>query len=347
MKYGLKCTLPDLQVVTNMLYEGRSSISVTYPPLGDIIKVTLKNQGVKISPMIRNAYRQCYDDFCSSNQECRHEIPPHDSFLEAFYCSGIPPLTNVENFLVKKIQHRDVLRGEKPLWIGYDTCVLRRRLYSVLRRMLSDHSLHDAIGHAVTNGVTDELHLGMDKKYKPQFLEQFEKSFLESEAFLNQALLEARLHRIGLMDIDQMKKHDVFQELPSEIGDLAIIKGYAEFEKNRNAELVLFSADNNFIEMATDSSLNSYFVRYQPRQLEDYLQKKILGLDTFTSLVYHTAIVYGYIQINDFVVQSIWRGKGFQDWKNGFVMVTPSDGVKPEFERTINILQTMRKERLF
>ena len=99
--------------------------------------------------------------------------------------------------------------------------------------------------------------------------------------------------------------------------------------------------------MATDSSLNSYFVRYQPRQLEDYLQKKILGLDTFTSLVYHTAIVYGYIQINDFVVQSIWRGKGFQDWKNGFVMVTPSDGVKPEFERTINILQTMRKERLF
>ena len=344
---GVKCTLNDLQVAINIAYEQESSGSIQYPPLGDICRWGKKDGEMWLRPLERGAFQKSYDAFCGSNQECQQEIPKYDYYLEAFYCAGIPPLAAVEKFLSNKIRYRDVLRGEKPLWLGYDTCVLRRRLYSVLRKMLSNQGLHDTIGHAVVNGVTDELHYGMDKKYKSDLLGQFEKSFPEAASFLNQAKLEARLHRIGLMDIDQMKKHDVYQELPSKRGDLNIIKGYAEFEKNRNAEVVLFSADNNFVEMAADSSLTSYCVKYNPGWLQKFVKSKPISLDTFTSILYHLSIVFGLIRMKDFTIRSIWKGKGVQDWKKGLIMVWPDQSVEKEFTRTIMILDKLRDNRLY
>jgi len=346
MTSKLLCDLETFQLVTNLLYERGGIISIKYPPIGEIARFLHKHSNVKIELISKHQYDDARDTVCSREPGCEPEIPTYSQLMEAFYSAGIPSLSPVEDVLNMSIEGRDVLKGHKPLWIGYDTCVLRRRLYSQIHEILERHGMRSSIGHAIAEGVNEELLVAMNNKNRHREISNLERIFPEARMFLNKATLEARLHRIGLSEIDLMKAHEVVRRLPSEKGDLEIIKGYIDLEKNRNAELIVFSSDNNFIETASDMTLNSHYVEYHPRRVEEFLKENELHLGLLNNLLYHLAIVCGFIRLPGITVASIWPNKTVNDWKAGFVQVSVTGNLEEDFVRTHGILSKMKEKKL-
>lgn len=346
MASRLSCNIEMFQLVTNMLYERGGILSIKYPPIGEIARCLHKGNDVKIDLISKQQYDNAWDNVCSKNPGCEKEIPTYTQLMEAFYSAGIPPISPVEEVLKKSIEGRDILKGHKPLWIGYDTCVLRRRLYSRIHNILEHRGMKSSIGHAITEGVNEELLVAMNNKNRPKDIGNLERIFPEARMFLNKATLQARLHRIGLSEIDIMKAHQVVRRLPSEKGDLEIIKGYVNLERNRNAELIVFSSDNNFIETAADMSLTSHFVEYHHTQVAKYLKENVVKLDLVNSLLYHLAIVCGFIRLPGITVASIWPNKTVNDWKSGLLQVTVTGSLEEEFVRTHKILAKMKEKKL-
>lgn len=346
MTSQLLCNLETFQLVTNLLYERGGIISIKYPPIGEIARFLHKRDNVKVELIPQHQYDEARDSVCSKEPACKHEIPRYDQIIEAFYSAGIPPLSGVKDLLSQNIEGRDVLKGHKPLWIGYDTCVLRRRFYSNIYEILSRRNGNASIGHAIAEGVNEELLVAMNNKNSQRDVSNLERIFPEARIFLNKATLDARLHRIGLAEIDLMKAHEVVRRLPSEKGDLEIIKGYKELEKSQNAELILFSSDNNFIETAADMSLKSHYVTYHPHRVEEYLKENELSLDLLNNLLYHLALVCGYIRLPGITVASIWPNKTVNDWKAGSVQVGVSGSLEEDFVRTHGILSKMKDKKL-
>lgn len=347
MAARLTCDMQTLQMVTNVLYRRGGILHIKYPPLGTLARCSQRRGRMKVELTPRAEYDRIRDEVCSREPTCEREIPRYDQLMEVFYASGIPPLDHIETMLVEKISGRNVLMGDKPLWIGYDTCVLRRRFYSQVRRMLETRRLNTSIGHAVTEGVNDELLFRMDRKYSQRDIACFERIFPDARMFLNRATLEARLHRLGLADLGLMRSREVYQELPSGTGDLEIIRGYAGFEKNRNAELLLFSADNNFVQTATDKSLQCHYVPYHHNGVPEYLGSGDVPLNALNDLLYHFAVVCGLIRVQGITIASIWPNKTVNHWKEGLVQVEASGPAEEEVLREHTILTRMKEMGLY
>lgn len=335
------CNLRELQLVTNLLYEKKTPIEWFYPPIGKVATFALRNLKANIIP--RDEYDAKLDDFIANNARCKYEIPTYGQFMEALFCAGLLPMTEVENFLELLVKNRNTYHGGKPLWVGYDTSVLRRAFYSNTINFLKSHKLDNSFGHVVAGGVTEEILQGMDKRYKSQKLSDLVNGFPQASNFLNQPCLGARLHRIGMTEIKNMKENYVFHEVPSEKDDLEIIKGYEKFEADRNAEVVLFSADKNFVEMAIQKSLKTQYVDYHIRKLQEHLENDPIPLDSVSTIIYYGTMVFGMTRLSGVELYSIWRGKNVEDWNKGYIKVKVKGNIAKPFRRAHGTLKDMKK----
>ena len=263
------CDIHELQLITNLLYDKNKLIEWFYPPIGRV--ASFANRNLKAKIISRSDYNAKRGTFLSRNPAWAREIPNYDEFLVPFFCAGLLPMTKMRTPLLSLSRKKKIFHGGKPLWVGYDTSVLRRSFHSNIIDFLKLHKLDNSIGHVVAGGVTEELMQGMDYKYKFQKVTELAADFPQASNFLNQPSLSARLHRIGMAEIKNMKENYVFHEAPSEKDDLEIIKGYEKFEGDRNAEIVLFSSDKNFVEMAVQKSLKTQYVEYNVRKLQNHL----------------------------------------------------------------------------
>jgi len=334
-------------MMTNALFERNNSFSIRYPPIGDILTVTKRSGNVKLDIISRKDYQEKYATFCSRFPECEREIPDYGDLMVAFYCADIPGLQDVEKVLQDEVSRHKVFQGQKPLWIAYDTNVLRHRFHSNIHAFLESKKLSGALGHVVAQGVIDEINRGMNNKYKPEQIKLLEKSFREASQFFNQLNLSARLHQIGVLDVNAIKKHDVFMRVKSGVGDEEIIKGYSRFEEDRRAEVLLFSNDSNFIQMASNNGIRTKLVKYKPHDVYDYAKENTITLDVISSILYHLSIVCGCIRSRGVSIYSIWSGKDANDWKNGSVMVVPEGNLKGPLQRNHKILKAMKDAKLW
>jgi len=335
------CNIREFQLVINLLYEKKAPIEWFFPPIGKVATFALRNHKAKIIP--RKEYDAKLRNFISKNPGCRSDIPTYYQFMEAFFCAGLPPLTKAENFLKSPAQSRNTFHGGKPLWVGYDTSVLRRSFHSNIIDFLKLHKLDNSIGHVVAGGVTEELMQGMDYKYKFQKVAELAADFPQASNFLNQPSLSARLHRIGMAEIKNMKENYVFHEAPSEKDDLEIIKGYEKFEGDRNAEIVLFSSDKNFVEMAVQKSLKTQYVEYSVRKLQNHLKNNPIPLDFVSRIIYYGTMVFGMTRLGGVELYSIWQGKKVEDWNRGHIKVKIKGNLAKPFKEAHGVLEDMKK----
>ena len=344
---GLQCDQKTLQMVTNSLYQQNSKISIRYPPIGEIITITQRSGKVKLDLISKREYDDKHSSFCSRFPDWQKEIPRYGDLMVAFYCSGIPSHKGAEKVLLDEIKQHNVFQGKKPLWIAYDTCTLRHRFHSYIHTFIEKNKLSGSLGHVVATGVTGELKQGLGRKYKPAETNLVKREFPETNEFFNQLKLQSRLHRIGLLDINAIKKHDVYMPVESGKGDSEIVDGYSKFENDRSAEVLFFSSDSDPIDMASISGLRAKLIKYRPDLVLDYLRNHEMTLDMVNSIIYHLSIVCGFIRLRGVSIYSIWVGKDSNDWKNGSVMVVPVGNQKAPMERIHNILKTMKEAKLY
>jgi len=338
-----KCNVRELQLVTNLLYDKRGSIDWFYPPIGKL--ATFEKRASKADIISKKEYNEKRDNYCSQYKGCESEIPNYDTFLESFHCAGVPPLRNVQKYLeslsqFKHITKGDTTQGDKPLWIGYDTCALRRCFHSNLKYFLKRKKVDRSIGHVLARGVMKELQQGMDRKYKGKFFEDLTAGFPEAGRFFNQSCLGARLHRIGMSDKLAMSK-SVFQWVESDKSDPEIIEGYEKFERNRNCEIILFSADKDFISMCEGSSIKAQYVEYSPHKVRTYIEKEPLELGDVNSIIYYGTRVFGMTHLQGFDLYSIWAGKEIKDWNQGYLKVEAKGNMVDSFSKAYHIIKRL------
>ena len=341
------CDIHELQLITNLLYDKNKLIEWFYPPIGKIASFAT-NKNLKAKIISRSDYGAKRESFLSRNPAWAREIPNYDEFLVPFFCAGLLPMAKIKTKLMSLARKKNIFHGGKPLWLGYDTNVLRRSFFSNIINFikfddeLKKQKLENSVGHVIADGVTEEIMQGMDYKYKSRKVEELAIGFPEASNFLNQPDLLARLLRIGMAEIKHMKNY-VYSATPSAKGDIEIIKGYEEFENYRNAEVTLFTSDKNFVEMAHQKALMAYYVEYNVKELLKHIERNPITLDAVSRIIYYGTMVFGMTKLNGFKLYSIWRGKNVEDWDRRHIKVKVEGTLSKPFRKAHGVLKDMKK----
>jgi len=333
----------NLSVVLNELYLSNRRIEVKFPPIiGSLYEISL-DETCKIYPMQEEKYAEVRYKLSTEEaimeEDIINEIPKPSEYRMTLYASGCLTAENYEDVKKELEQNakRDLLRGHRPLYIGYDTNALMHRVPVDVSEILN--AMNAKTGYALCTGVLEELHPKVDKKYNQLKIGRLKQrlKIKEFEEFFNQPLLNARMHRIGLMEYRKLKNNYYADEIKSEKGDLNIVRAYSKYpiSKNNMVDILLFSGDNVFVEIAHDNRLKAIFVK-QPKTIPSNLKVK---WNKIVDLLFVSAIVFGYISVSGIKMFGIWRGKIEDDWNKERVCIQiKSEELKKEIERDIRII---------
>lgn len=208
---------------------------------------------------------------------------------------------------------RNLLKGKRLMFIGYDTNALRHRVNQVVEGLIAQksRSSKSPIGFCLCGIVRSELSFQWDKKYKESELSSIRYGFARD--FLNQAPKSARMARLGAVEYKHLMTRTNCEEIEGRgRGDQAIINAYRLFEVDRNVELFLVSSDNNFTAMAHDKKIQAPYMQL-PEPIKEFARFEASWAQLI-DLIYCTAVVFGYIKLEGMDIYGIWKGKLEDDW---------------------------------
>lgn len=288
-----------------------------YPPIGTLFTIKL-GEKCFISPISEQTYTTKRDAVLkkeSRNASFSNEMPLGVDLRTCFYASSILKSQNHEELkqIIEDGCSRNLLKGKRLMFIGYDTNALRHRVNQVVESLIAQksRSSKSPIGFCLCGIVRSELSFQWDKKYKSSELSDIRYQFAQN--FLNQAPKSARMARLGAVEYKHLMTQTNCEEIEGRgRGDQAIINAYESFAVDRNVDLVLISGDDNFTAMAHDEKIQAPYMKL-PEPIREFTKFES-NWDQIIDLIYCTAIVFGYIKFEDTEIYGVWRGKLEDDW---------------------------------
>lgn len=325
----------------NSWKERLQTIDVVYPPIGKLFTISI-GETCTIVPVSSTDYRSNRERFlasCSKNHILEGEIPTADDLRTCFFASFILGLESEEEIkrILQGAAKRDLLKGEKPFFIGYDTNTLRFCLNSVIEDIVS--GLHGTsaskIGYCLSEIVKGELRRQWDKKYSQSDIASLNMQF--SRNFLNQPPKAARMARLGAVEYKHIMAQTNCQEVSGRgYGDDAIIRSYKFFRDKSNVEMCLISGDNNFTAMAHDEKMQAIYIK----QPTSYGKSIECTWDQIVDLLYTTTNIFGYLLLGEVEVCGVWRGKTEDDWDRYRLLInTNNKDLEKDLFRDMRILE--------
>ena len=297
----------DLMVLLNEFYlSGVRILTVRVPlPEVELYRIELRKEPVVYLKGVEE-YREVYSyEALKSEQEVAGEMPDEREYILVLRSSGVLKPENYAQVCEEllRLSDRDLMRGDRPLYVGFDTSALVSRFPVVMPEI--------NCGVCLNSGVIQELHA----KFVESKIGEHEARLLEKRGLrevFNQPHMRVRKFRLGAVEYRKLKRHRYAEEIEGKRGDLGIIEGYCEFQKSRGVDLVVISEDGNFVEVANDRRIKSLHLipaRGVPERVRT-------GWDEVVELLYVTAVVYGELRIRGAVLRGVWRGKTGEDWNS-------------------------------
>ena len=322
----------EIITLLNEFYlNGIYRLKVSSPLFREIYSFELRKEPV-VSAMTLDQYSEKYDSLrLKCVPEVAEEIPgPTEEYRWIFQSSGVLKPENYAE-IVKELEDeadRDFMRGDKPLYVGFDTNALISRFPVIMPEVKCGFCLHC--------GTLKELH----PRYIEEKIRGTKANVLKKYGFtevLNQPPLKVRKFKVGAVEYRKLKRREYAEEIEGEPGDLSMIKDYQNFQRSRNADVLLISEDSNFVEVANDHRIKAIHVR----QAKDIPNKLNPTWGELVELLYITAIAYGVIQVKSALIFGVWRGKTKDDWNSEHLKVEFKDGkLAAEMERNLRILKS-------
>jgi hypothetical protein len=235
---------------------------------------------------------------------------------------------------------RDPLKGEKPIFLSFDTNALRRRYYTLISNLVKHRNSRDRnrpikAGFVVSRGVLKELE-GFDRKYREDDIHAMAaaRSIKDDslKEFFNKLKLEERLVRLGFVEYRKMSRREYFFEVEGEPGDRAILDALEQFCKGSTRDVLVLSEDSDFVERANSRRLKG--VRLDlPKVIPSSID---VDWETIAQLLYVAAITFGAISIRGGVTAKlfgIWSGKKAEHWNSETLRIETSSPRLEEFLR--------------
>jgi len=254
------------------------------------------------------------------------ECPEYGDVMLIWKAAGMVLPENwleIESELLKETS-RDLLRGDRRLFLFFDTCCLRERLNEHIMDFLVVNKRK--ANYLITTGVRHELNKAyngnafcdladIDLKYKKSAVDIATPLSPSFANFLNQARLDARRRRIGIIEYKKLLREAYASEIESGYGDKYLIKKMESFSSEHNIDLLAFTQDGNFAEICRIRKIKAV----QARQGKE--AKHNLKWEDLRDLVFFSAIIFGFVSMGAYTFYGIWRGKLEQHWNNEEILV--------------------------
>ncbi|MFU8768082.1 MAG: hypothetical protein ACNA7I_10565, partial [Candidatus Methanoperedens sp.] len=150
-----------------MYYGGARTIEISYPPVDMVFSINLMDK--KLNTIGRSEYDKKLKFFkqtvCNGvDPFYLSEVPKSSCIMDCLFISGVlepRDIPDIEKDLSRQAD-RDMMKGERPLFIGFDTNALRRRVNTHIRRIVNVRGLKARF--CLSTLVFDELFRQYDKK---------------------------------------------------------------------------------------------------------------------------------------------------------------------------------------
>ena len=297
--------------------------------------------------------KNVYEQLRNRCGEAIGEIPSYTDYLNTFLASGVHKpknWTQTAKIFLREL-NRDPLSGERPVFISFNTNAVIKRYYTLISNFLKNWNAQRRAkqlraGFVASYGVLEELE-GFNIKYSASDVSLMNRTLTVNreilDEFFNQLKLEERIFRMGFVEYRKMSKQEYFEEIEGGIGDINIIKTLVKFSKQKNADILVFSEDSDFVEKATARKLKG--VRLDRPSKPS--QRTEADWEHIAQLLYTTAITYGAIGITAKIkakIYGVWRGKKGEHWNTETLKITTEN---PELQNFLEINQKILKNKNF
>lgn len=327
-----------LYAVLNELSKASIKIQVIYPPIGKLFSASC-GEKCELEIISEYEYQRLRNDFLRYENKGSipdEEIPYGSDFRTCLYTSSVLKSGNHVELeeIIEEGTSRELLKGKKPLFIGYDTNALSNRINVTVEDLISKRSRSNKpqIGYCLSGAVREELHTILDDKYKQNEIDQLKLTGMNFVwNFLNQPPKRSRMAYLGAEEFKQIISNPNCELIDAEEkGDAAIVNSYKRYEKSHDVELVLITGDYHFTSRAQSNRLRTLCMK-MPLAFQG---SKLIGCDyrALIELIFCTAIIFGYIDMGDIGIYGVWKGKSSEDWDDQRVNI---EIVNPEIKVSI------------
>jgi hypothetical protein len=331
-----------LTVLLNHLHDrGDDTFAVEHPAeaVGELLRIDLGGPDdctVEFT-MDTDAYANARQDVGRAyGDQVMNDLPEPAQFVNAVLASGILDPANVDDLesFLQRYGDPDLMAGHKPVFAGFDTNLVAWRVDHLLGLHDADSGLGYVNGFVLATGVRDELDWDHKCHDTDPFVDAFGDQFDE---YWNQPLGAARIGRLGMLAYRRIRDIEQAVEVQGDTGDDGIVEAYDDYNQEYRSDILLFSNDRNFVELAQAHRLLGQRVDFP----SEFPAEATATWRELEILLYVLAVVFGVVEVPGCTVYGVWRGKDELDWKHERVKVDARSGaLRAGVEADLSIVES-------
>lgn len=348
----------DLMILLNEIYLSKKKLFHVKFPFYNLNLLSADVGGYEIKNFITEAdFYKAREKNMPDSDFLQGDLPRYSDFRDCLITSSILPFTNFDKVRERLVDLADTIKSPdgraKPLYLALDTNLVYLKFFSRYFPLKGreEGKKITAIDFriALSDMVREEIDTNIKYKYRSSNLNKMGDKFGHKEIldeFYNSSTRKTRIAKSAQNEIKLL-----FAELEAEragaeqftedkeVRDRVIAKSYSNFEKDRNGEILLLTADEDMAYHAKNAGLLVETLilphevvspgKIQPCQLVD--------------LLYDIAINFGVIQLTGTGVTIFgeWKGKGFEDYSREHLKlwIEEESRIREEFERDLRIVK--------
>jgi hypothetical protein len=305
-----------LSVLLNRLYDrGDDRFTLSHPSdeVGDLLTIELDahDESTVKFELRGDEYGEAVNEVEREyGEHVAGDLPTTAEYCQAVMASGIMPIPNHEEIreLLDRYGDPDLMAGHPPVFAGFDTNLLPWRIDRLLGLRDPGEGLGYVNGFVLATGVRDELEWDHKCHDVDPFVDAFGDVY---EEYWNQPLGSRRIGRLGQIGYRNIRDIQQATEIQSDRGDEAIINAYDDYDDEHRAQVLLFSNDRNFVEMARGHTLLGQRIEFTT----DLPRRTDATWEQLELLVYLMATIFGIVEVPATTIHGVWRGKEGADWQ--------------------------------
>jgi hypothetical protein len=334
----MRLTRHQLTLLLNALATtGTKTIPIEHPcnEVGELLEVHLRDPLSSTVRFTQGAlsYQDSREAVLREYGEAPYQdLPQSNDYVAAMIAGGLTDIGNLDEIKTFLDRHGypDLEAGHRPVFAGIDANLFPWRIQKAIgidpQTGTTDENGRDAVnGYALATGVKEEL----DWHYKHYETRTLTDAFGEEfERLSDQPAGDSRQGFLGRQEYQRITSERRFDIVESGTGDAEIIDGYQQYLEEQRNDLLLFTNDYGFVDMARDNGLNAHHVEIPV----DLPPKTSASWWSIENTLYYLAVAFGVLTLPKVTVYGVWNGKQGKHWQDEMVDVVPRS---PKVERIL------------
>jgi hypothetical protein len=284
-----------------------------------------------------------------------NDMPRFSDFKDCLVSSAFLPFSNFDSVRKRLLALAETITSphgrSKPLYLALDTNLVYFKFFSRYFPLDAKEGERQVTAVdfriSISDLVREEIDLRIKHKYRASNLKRMKEAFAHPrivDEFINCSMRKTRMAKSAQNEIKllfaqleaERAESESFSE-DKEERDRLIAKSYSNFEKERNAEILLLSADEDMAYHAKNAGLlvETLIIPHKVGSLDKIEPRKLVNL------IYDIALTFGAVSLQGvgITVLGEWKGKGFDAYSNEHLklLIQEDSVILDELERDLRI----------